>query len=503
MLSYPELKTALEVIAPQVVGSRVQRVVQPDDTTLVLELYGWDNDRNEGGKRVLKLSCHPQFGRVALCEAMPKAPAWPPDFAAFLKGRITRPRLTQISLLNEDRQLVLHLEDKEGGLLLLLSLMGNRSNIYALAPDLTLQAAMRPLAGTRAELRIGERWVNPEKKTDLSAGTNRFGAAPEFLAEMERWFATEEAAFASEQKRHSFSTAIRRELDFATRKAANLKQDLEDAKQAREKKRLGELLKTVMADLPPGAEKAVARDFESGEPVEIPLDPTLTPAQNLEKLFKQYHKGLVGTNMLGQQLDITQSHVADLQELQAVLGAISSAEEMRAFAERPDVQALIRKHTPPEAKPARPPKKRPTRKEVPARLLPRRYRTSDGLEVWVGRSDEGNDYLTTRLANGNDLFFHVEGYPGSHTILRLESKKEAPQESLLEAAELAVQFSKMKDAGKITVHIAPVKHVHKPKGAKPGLVYVNQGRSIVLRRDAARLQRVLDARIAETGRRGT
>ncbi|MCC6464336.1 MAG: DUF814 domain-containing protein [Planctomycetes bacterium] len=502
MLSYPELQTALEVIAPLVVGARVQRVVQPDDHTLVLELYGWDSDRSEGGKRVLKLSCHPQFGRVALCETMPKAPAWPPEFAAFLKSRMSRPRLKQLELLNQDRQLVLHLEDKQGGLLLLLSLMGNRSNIYALAPDMTLSAAMRPLAVTRAELRLGERWVNPEKKTDLNAGSNRFGAAPQFLAEMERWFAAEEAAFACEQRRHALGTAIRRELDFATRKEANLRQDLEDAKRAREKKRLGELLKSVMGDLPPGAEKAVARDFESGEAVEIPLDPALSPAQNLEKLFKQYHKGLVGTNMLGQQLDITHSHVNDLQELQAALAEAGTPDDVRAFAERPDVQALLRKHTP-EAKPARPPKKRPTRKEVPARLLPRRYRTSDGLEVWVGRSDEGNDYLTTRLANGTDLFFHVEGYPGSHTILRLDGKKDAPQESVLEAAELAVQFSKMKDAGKITVHIAPVKHVHKPKGAKPGLVYVNQGRSIVLRRDQARLQRILDARIAETGRRDT
>jgi hypothetical protein len=52
-------------------------------------------------------------------------------------------------------------------------------------------------------------------------------------------------------------------------------------------------------------------------------------------------------------------------------------------------------------------------KRGPTRLLPKRYKTEEGLEIWVGRNDEGNDYLTTRLARGNDLFFHLEGYPGA------------------------------------------------------------------------------------------
>src|SRR5881409_3443510 len=54
------------------------------------------------------------------------------------------------------------------------------------------------------------------------------------------------------------------------------------------------------------------------------------------------------------------------------------------------------------------------------------YRSTDGLEIWVGRSDEGNDYMTTRLARGNDLFFHLEGAPGSHVILRTEGRADPP-----------------------------------------------------------------------------
>jgi predicted ribosome quality control (RQC) complex YloA/Tae2 family protein len=134
-------------------------------------------------------------------------------------------------------------------------------------------------------------------------------------------------------------------------------------------------------------------------------------------------------------------------------------------------------------------------RDVPQRLLPRRYRSRDGLEIWVGRSDEGNDLLSTRLARGNDLFFHLDGAPGSHVVLRTEGRNDPPSESLLDACELAVNFSKFKNARSADVHIVPIKQVKKPKGAKKGLVYVTGGRSVHLRREETRLERLMQSRI--------
>ena len=133
----------------------------------------------------------------------------------------------------------------------------------------------------------------------------------------------------------------------------------------------------------------------------------------------------------------------------------------------------------------------------PRRLQPKRYRASGDLEIWVGKNDEGNDHLTTRLARGKDLFFHLEGSPGSHVVLRTGGREDPPQESVLEACELAVQFSKQKNATRASVHMVPIKNVSKPKGAKPGLVYVHGGRTVQLRRDPKRLERILAARIED------
>ena len=79
------------------------------------------------------------------------------------------------------------------------------------------------------------------------------------------------------------------------------------------------------------------------------------------------------------------------------------------------------------------------------------------------------------MARGNDLFFHLEGYPGSHVILRTEGRPDPPAQSVLDACELAVHFSKLKNAAHADVHVAPVKEIKKPKGTKPGLVYVRRG----------------------------
>jgi len=79
-------------------------------------------------------------------------------------------------------------------------------------------------------------------------------------------------------------------------------------------------------------------------------------------------------------------------------------------------------------------------------------------------------------------------------VLRTEGRSDPPAEAVLEAAEVAVHFSKHRKVTEAYVTVAPIKGVSKPRGAKPGLVYVTGGRSLRLRRDPRRLERVLASR---------
>jgi predicted ribosome quality control (RQC) complex YloA/Tae2 family protein len=494
VLGLRELERAAAVVAERFRGARLERVVQRGRFELELTLAG---GAAPGAGGALLLSCRPRAGRVALRPAPRPAPASPGPFAQYLRAHLSRARLAGARLEGGDRVLVLSFEARAGRFELLLQLLGPRSNVYLLDGARRLLLSLRPLEETRRDLAGGAPW-QPPASAPPPPGEDRFAATPdaELLEAVEAHYAAAEAGAELEDLRRRLTRALERQRVSLDKKERRLREDLAAAEAGAVAGRLGELLKSVLASVPPRAESVPARDFATGEWVTIPLDPTLSAAANLAALFKRQKKSERQALRAGQELGALDARREDLAKLEAALARVPEG-ELDAFAVRPEVARLLERHAPspppePRAKP-----ERPRRGELPARLLPRRYRSRDGLEIWVGRSDEGNDHLTTRLARGKDLFFHLESSPGSHVVLRTEGRGDPPPESLLEAAELAVHFSSQKNASRADVHVAAIKDVSKPRGAKPGLVHVHRGRTLHLRRDPGRLERILAARIEE------
>ncbi|MHC4840833.1 MAG: NFACT RNA binding domain-containing protein [Planctomycetota bacterium] len=474
MFSLAELKRIVRLLEPLLLGCRLQKAVQPSGDKLVLELYGFDE-----------------------ADSSSESPPWPPEFATLVKANAHRSFLKGIRIVNDDRQVALLFEDKSGAHELLFSLMGTQSNVYLIDLQGKLVGAMRDL--TRPELKVGGQWVNPAKPDNVSDGDDRWQDVSDegFLHAVSTFYDGQEDEQRHESLLHQCKTVLNRGRKAGDRRIKKLRKDINRARKNEQLKVQGELLKQVIGQVKRGDESVTAKDYETGAEVEIKLDPLLDPSENMERLFKKYKKGAVGEVKLGEQLEKIEAELQPLKALQQNLDASSDLESLVKLANTGLMLELRKAHYPDEFKPKRRPKKERVRSDIPGKLLPKRYASSDGLEIWVGKSDEGNDYLTTKLANGKDWFFHVQGYPGSHTILRTGGREDPPQESVLEAAELCVHFSKMKNAKRCDVHIAPIKYVSKPKGAKPGLVHVNRGKTIGLRREPARLERIMNARIKD------
>ena len=101
------------------------------------------------------------------------------------------------------------------------------------------------------------------------------------------------------------------------------------------------------------------------------------------------------------------------------------------------------------------------------------YNLSGGWTALAGKTDADNDYLSIKMANPNDYWFHVRGMPGSHVVLRVED--EEPDKSVLkEAAAIAAYHSKAKNGGVTAVSCTMAKYVSKPRGAKPGTVAIKK-----------------------------
>lgn len=109
----------------------------------------------------------------------------------------------------------------------------------------------------------------------------------------------------------------------------------------------------------------------------------------------------------------------------------------------------------------------------------RRFRSSDGYEIVVGRNDRENDALTFRVARPNDIWLHAGDYPGSHVLVRNPSRESVPHRTITEAAEIAAFYSQAKREGKAAVHYTQKKFVSKPPRSKPGLVRLSSFKTVV------------------------
>jgi predicted ribosome quality control (RQC) complex YloA/Tae2 family protein len=193
--------------------------------------------------------------------------------------------------------------------------------------------------------------------------------------------------------------------------------------------------------------------YGEGE-ITIPLEPDLSAAHNANRLFARAKR----REDVLEKLLIREPERARAQtELRALLTEIETAPTAR-------LEELLSLHT--EQGEAPPP-------------VGARYRTSGGLEVLVGRNSKENDLLTHRIARSQDLWFHVQGFPGSHVILRYPNK-EIQFADILDAASIAAWFSKARGSTSIAVDYVMKKNVWRPKGAKSGQVYFSHQKTVIV-----------------------
>ena len=497
MLSLRELERAAGILRREIVGHKIQAVAQPDATSAVLELYGGGG----AGRRWLRLCCDAERARVSELAASPGGSPGSPRFVQYLRAHVRGARIHAVEMLDGERQLALRLRGKDGDTTLLLAIFGRKSNIVVLDAADQIAMTLRSLHETRPELKIAGPWQPPARAVPMK-GEDRFASVADatMLAAIEAHYAERERAGAEQDTRRRVETALRKEAKGLDRKLEKLARELQKADAATHLEREGELLKSALDRVKRGDSEVVVKDFATDEDVRIELDPKLGPAENLERLFKRYRKGIRALTKAGAQHASVQEARDELSAQKSELTSLADGDALEAFAARKDIARLLKKFAPvaqPKASAGRP-ERGETKlggRVVPAKYLPRRYRTSGDLEIWVGRSDAANDYLSTRLARGKDLFFHVAATPGSHVILRTEGRADPPSEAILDACELAAHYSKAKKASRVDVHVVPIANVRKPKGSKPGLVEVHGGRNLHLRREESRLKRVLDARV--------
>ncbi len=258
----------------------------------------------------------------------------------------------------------------------------------------------------------------------------------------------------------------------------NLQREREKYSQGETHQRYGELL---LANLQQASKTATAfrvTDFYDADlsQIEIPAADKATAQEAAEHYFKLARKARHGLQSINERLPLVEASLATLEDQLAQLAHITRRPELEALAARcglrpapvaTDSQAVRSKPTKPKAK-----------EEKISGV--RRYRSSDGYEILVGRTDRDNDVLTFRVAKSNDLWFHAADYPGSHVVLRNPQRRPVPPRAITEAAQLAAQFSHARHDARVAVNYCERKFVSKQKGFAPGQVRLSSFKTILV-----------------------
>lgn len=290
------------------------------------------------------------------------------------------------------------------------------------------------------------------------------------------------------------------------RKYLAIQKDMAAAEEGDSQRRAGEAILTYLHKVPKRATHVTLPDpADETHTLEIALDPALTAQANAARYFKRAAKFERALEEVPLRLSATQKEIdgaaSFITRIQAAMTAAATADAppMRrttrlldeAYAhlppvlkrEVPDGRAVA--PTADAASPDGPVVHAPSKRRepvVPARLQPRRLKTVEGWDVLIGRSNEGNDYVTHSLARPEDYWFHVHGCPGSHVVLRRgKGKNEPSKQTLEEVATWAAFYSQARSAGKVPVIWTLKKYVRRPRKAPAGLATCEREKMLMVR----------------------
>ena len=246
----------------------------------------------------------------------------------------------------------------------------------------------------------------------------------------------------------------------------------------REKYRIyGELLNTYGYSLESGAKELKAINYYNNEPTTVPLDPTLTPAQNAKKYFDRYNKLKRTAEALEERIKGTEADVEHLESIATSLEIARDEKDLQEIRQELEDYGYLRHHGP------------SGRKKKQEAAQPLHYLSSDGFDMYVGKNNFQNEMVTFKIASGNDWWFHANDIPGSHVIVK-GNGKELPDRTFEEAGRLAAYYSKAKNAPKVEIDYTLRKNLHKPNGARPGFVLYHTNYSLMAEPDISDLREV-------------
>jgi len=366
-------------------------------------------------------------------------------------------------------RLTLRVEDDFGRVhfrRLVAQLTGRAANLFILDELDRVVAALRPPKG--AGQNLGEHYL-PPPHPETATREEPFTISDSPSAAADSYFQSLDESKAFDSRLNQVRSRLHQTRNQKTKLKSNLQKDLETHGDPETHKKIGDLLLANIATAVRDGQLVKITDFYSSDAavIAVEVDENTSLKDAAAQRFRQYTKAKRAKEEISERLKRVEKEILGLEQREQQLEQIAQERNQDALE---NFDQLSKTSAP----------RRNQQKKVQQIPGVRRYLSTDGYEILVGRAARDNDNLTFRIARPHDLWLHAGDYPGSHVIVRNPTRKEIPQRTVIEAAQLAGRFSQANADAKVVIHYTERKFLSKPKGAAPGLVRLSSFRSITV-----------------------
>lgn len=300
---------------------------------------------------------------------------------------------------------------------------------------------------------------------------NQFGNKNKFYSDsiseiLDKYYRKKDTQDRIIQKSQAIKKSVQIKLERAVNKLSKQKEELLESQDREKYKIYADLISANLYRIPKGIDSIELENFydENMGTIIVPLDKKLTPVANAQKYYKKYSKLKNAEALLQNQIKETEEEIMYLENILVSIENATEVEELDEIKEELIKEGYIKGTL-----------KRKKNKDSVSKPL--HFISSDGFNIYVGKNNKQNDYLTLKLAKKNDIWLHVQKIPGSHVIIESLGKS-IPNSTLEEAAILAAYYSKGKNSNNVPVDYTERKYVKKPNNAKAGMVIYENYKTI-------------------------
>ncbi len=265
------------------------------------------------------------------------------------------------------------------------------------------------------------------------------------------------------QQTQDLSRYITNEYDRNINKLEKLKTTLLDNQDSDDLRVKGELLYSHLHLIQKGMSSVDVVNYYNNETLTIDLDPRRGPKENAQRYFHLYQKNKNSIEHLQQQISIVSEELDYFDSLKTMISQASYYDAIE-IKEELEIQGYLKKKITKQAK----------KKKKPHIM---KYVTTAGVEIYVGKNNLQNDYLTFKLASKNDTWFHAKDMPGSHVVVHSENLDEF---TIRLASKIAAFYSKGRLSSSVPVNYTQIKNLKKPAHGKPGQVILQNYSTIYI-----------------------